>query len=144
MPDLWRGQGAGGAVTRPGDYVPGADRALGVRQDVWKHIKSGTNQLADTIPGHEMQHAVQLTWRLSSTGEQLQSSARKMASLPASETTGARLSELLKRSGQREFASAYELADQPAREGLTQAAGLEATRRAKKLGLYEQARKEIE
>ena len=141
LPDLWRGDGAGGATTRLGHPVPGADRALGVRQDVWKHIKNDTNEHADVIPGHEMQHAVQSTGRLSPTGKQLQSRARRMAALPASETTGARLSELLNHSGQREFARGYDWREWPAQEGLTQAAGLEATRRAKKLGLYEQARK---
>lgn len=141
LPDLWRAS-AGGATTLPGTPVPGADRALGVRQDAWKKIQTGGDPLADTVPGHEMQHAVQSTGRISPRGSIVRS-PRTQSGLPAAETTGVRLSELLKRSGQREFASAYELADQPAREGLTQAAGLEATRRSKAAGLYEQARKEI-
>ena len=133
LPDLWRAQ-AGGATTLPspsGVPVLGADRALGVRQDVWKKIKAGGDELADTIPGHEMQHAVQPT------------------GMPAAKISSNRLRELLDRSGQVPFSRAYVKQGAgvdkiAAREGLTQAAGLEATRRAKKLGLYEQARKEIE
>jgi len=132
LPNMYRAK-AGGVTTLPGTRtgVPAdADRALGIRQDVWNAIKRGGNETADLIPLHELAgHAVQPT------------------GYPARRTVGARLHELLRRSGEKDFA-ARNIADGvleavAAREGLTNAAAREATRRAKVTGRWDQARKEI-